>query len=101
MQEHWSSCSQLSHQAKKLEGPVEFAAGIPSDTNVSLAAIDSNSTEGPQPNPPHADPPVQADGPGPPNTITVLQLGSAHTKKRTLIKLEGKLAGRPAIGSAR
>ena len=33
-----------------------------------------------------------------PNIITVLQLGSAHTKKRTLIKLEGKLAGRPAIG---
>ena len=28
----------------------------------------------------------------------MLQLGSAHAKKRTLIKLEGTLAGRPAIG---
>ena len=38
------------------------------------------------------------DGPGPPDSVTVLQLGSTHTKNRTLIKLEGTLAGRPAVG---
>jgi len=69
--------------------------------------IDSTPTEGPEQNPPHAEPPIPPDGPGPPAAsgesdddggFTVLQLGNAHTKKRKLIKLEGTLAGRPAVG---
>jgi RNase H-like domain found in reverse transcriptase/Reverse transcriptase (RNA-dependent DNA polymerase)/Integrase zinc binding domain/Chromo (CHRromatin Organisation MOdifier) domain/Retroviral aspartyl protease len=88
MQDCGSPRSQLHRcEAKKLEGPVEC---------VAAATIDSTPTEGHQQNSHHADPPVAPDGPGPP--VTVLQLGSAHAKKRTLIKLEGTLAGRPAIG---
>ena len=96
MQECRSSRSQLHrYQVKKLEGPVECAAAT---VSTDVAAADSTPTEGLPPNPPHADPPVQPDGPGPPPTVTLLQLGSTHIKNRTLIRLEGTLAGQPAIG---
>ena len=109
MQEHWSPSALLYcySAVKKLEGPVasEAAAVV-----AAAVVLDSTPTEGPKPNPPHAEPPISPDGPGPPivrdtveksdvsSKLTVLQLGNAYTKKRALIKFEGTLAGRPAIG---
>ena len=102
----------MPDEAKKLEGPVESVDDQTSQSS-TVDETDSTPTEGQQPqqNPPHADPPVPPIGPGPPAGtatadkqgrpslyLTALDLGSTYVKKRTLIRLEGTIAGRSAIG---
>ena len=103
----------MPDEAKKLEGPVESVDDQTSQSTSTVDETDSTPTEGQQPqqNPPHADPPVPPIGPGPPAGtatadkqgrsslyLTALDLGSTYVKKRTLIRLEGTIAGRSAIG---